>query len=231
MVLPLYLAMTRAEMAGNPPPAAHLAYMACHFSPAGTSLSNCPEHLVPGSMLVLDDSTPMDGHDPERILKELSALMEAHRCESLLLDFQRPGNPAQMQLAEAVSQMLPYPVGVSEQYAHGLPCTVFLSTLPPDRPLEEYLKPWQGREIWLEAALDAVELTLTENGCTTSPLPFTDEEGFSDSALHCHYSIQVDTAARFRLWRTREDLEALLREAETAGVTRTIGLWQELGEK
>ena len=50
-----------------------------------------------------------------------------------------------------------------------------------------------------------------------------------DSALHCHYHIKTfDDHIDFTLWRTREDLTNLLREAETLGVTLAVGLWQEL---
>ncbi len=228
MALPLYLARTAAEMAGNPvyEPA---AYMACHFSPGGPGLSNLPTELPPGAMLILDDSTPMDSHDPDLILKQLAEQVERHRCESVLLDFQRPGIDAQRELAELIASTLPCPVGVSELYTKGLTCPVFLSPLPPDRPLSEYLAPWDGREIWLEAALDGITLTLTEHGCTASPLIDFPENGLYDDRLHCHYAIETDEAsANFQLWRTREDLEALLSQAETAGVTKAIGLWQEL---
>ena len=91
--------------------------------------------------------------------------------------------------------------------------------------------PYVGREIWLEAALDGLQLTLTEQGCTGTALPFCEyAEGFHEEALHCHYQIQVsDRHAKFSLFRTREDLDALLEEAEALGVTAAVGLWQELG--
>ena len=228
MALPLYLAQTRCEMGGNSPVPTFCAYMSVHFSPGGTGLSNFPEALPPGAMLILDDSTPISGHDPERIVKELSGLMEQHQCESLLRDFQRPGYPALAALAQAVSDTLPCSVGVSEIYAAGLSCPVFLSPVPPDRPLRKHLAPWTGREIWLEAALEGLKLTLTENGCATAPLHDFPEQGLKDSRLHCHYTIE--SPATFHIWRTWDDLDALLAEAKIAGVTRAIGLWQELGD-
>lgn len=228
MALPLYLAQTQLEMGVNSPAPNFFAYMALHFSSSGTGLSNFPESLPPGAMLILDDSTPISGHDPRRIVKELSGLMERQQCESLLLDFQRPEQPELAALAKVISDTLPYPVGVSELYAQGLNCPVFLSPVPPDRPLHEHLAPWTGREIWLEAALDGTELTLTEDGCAAAPLPDYSENGMADERLHCHYDIRLDSTAHFRLWRTREDLDRLLQTAENAGVTRSIGLWQEL---
>lgn len=225
MVLPLYLALTPWEMAGNSisQPA---AYMSCHFSPGGPGLSNLPDSLPPGSMLILDDSTPMQSHDPDTIVRQLASQADRWQCGCVLLDFQRPGNEAQQKLAEEMIRSLPCPVGVSHYYAEHLSCPVFLPPLPPDKPLSAYLAPWQGREIWLEAALNGLTLTLTETGCTASPLPDFPEQGQENSALHCHYSIEAP--ATFRMWRTREDLDGLLAEAEKMGVAKAVGLWQEL---
>lgn len=229
MVLPLYLAQTAAEMAGNPL-SQNMAYMACHFAPGGKGLSNLPEVLPSGAMLILDDSTPMDDHKPELIVKQLSEVISGQRCEALLLDFQRREIPGQQKLAELLAGALPCPVGVSELYAGDLPCPVFLSPVPPDRPLGTHLAPWQGRELWLEAALEGITLTLTEAGCTASTLPDLPEDGLTDEKLHCRYTIETtENSAIFRLWRTYSDLDDLLAEAQTAGVTKAIGLWQELG--
>ena len=165
MALPLYLAQTAQEMAGNPL-AQGTAYLACHFSPGGQGLSNLPEWLPEGSMLILDDSNPMDGHDGSLILKQLTEIITRNNCESLLLDFQRQDVPGQWDLAKLLTGFLPCPVGVSELYAQGLSCPVFLPPVPPDRPFVDYLAPWQGREIWLEAALDGITLILTESRCS-----------------------------------------------------------------
>lgn len=227
MALPLYLAMTSAEMAGNTPPP-RPAYMACHFSPGGLGLSNLPDSLPPGAMLILDDSLTKDTHDPQKILKQLSSILERFQCESLLLDFQHPGIHGQQELANLLADSLPCPVGVSHYYAENLSCPVFLPPVPPDKPLSAYLAPWQSREIWLEAALDGVILTLSEQGCTASPLPGFPEQGHEDSTLHCHYTIEAP--ATFRLWRTREDLDGLLAEAGKMGVSKAVGLWQELAQ-
>lgn len=229
MVLPLYLAQTPLEMARNPMPG-RLAYLSCHFSPGGKGLSNLPETCMPGSILILDDSTPMDGHEREWILTQLSEWIAKNQCEALLLDFQRQGIPEQQELAKLLSGALPCPVSVSEFYARELSCPVFLPPVPPDKPLMEYLRPWQGREIWLEAALDRIMLALTESGCTAAPFFDFPEDGHSDARLHCHYTAEIGPdSAVFRLWRTRSDLDALLADAQGQGVTRAIGLWQELG--
>ena len=230
MVLPLYLAMTPGEMAGNFASADHIACLSCHFSPWGRGLSGMPEGLPPECLLILDDRTPMEGHDPERIRRELEELLRKQSCCGLLLDFQRPGNPAQQELARILTASLPCPVGVSEFYARELNCPVFLPPVPVDRPLKDHLIPWQGREIWLEAALDGITLTLTREGCQEAPLPDFPDTGLQHNGLHCHYAIEVEEAsAVFRLWRTEADLSSLLDEAKSRGVTRAIGLWQELG--
>lgn len=230
MALPLYLAQTPKEMAGNPLPRG-MAYMACHFSPGGTGLSNLPEVLPAGAMLILDDSAPMDGHDPERILEQLSPRISELGCESLLLDFQRQNIPGQQKLAQLLTASLPCPVGVSELYADRVSCPVFLPPCPPDRPLPEYLAPWQHREIWLEAALDGITLTLTESGCSVEALYDFPDGGMRDDQISCHYAVETTAdSAIFQLWRTRHDLDTILAAAETQGVTKAIGLWQELGK-
>ena len=229
MALPLYLAQTAAEMAGNPH-SGHFAWMACHFSPGGKGLSNIPVILPEGAMLILDDSIPMADHDRSLIVRQLADAIRQHRCESLLLDFQRPGLSGQQELAEQLTASLPCPVGVSEAYARALSCPVFLSPAPPDQRLADHLAPWQGREIWLDAALDGITFTLKETGCTSEPFFDIPEDGLTDKHLNCHYTIETGAdSAIFRLWRTRQDLEALLSEAESLGVNKAIGLWQELG--
>ena len=228
MALPLYLAQTQGEMSGNLSPL-KIAYMACHFSPGGSGLSNLPKILPPGTMLILDDSTPMEDHSPEKILLQLTDVMQRSQCEALLLDFQRPGIDIQQKLAHLLCQALPFPVGVSEIYGTELSCPVFLPPVPPDGPLAAYILPWQGREIWLEGALDGLSLHLTEAGCHPQPLWDFPDDGCSDSRLHCHYRVETTgNTAAFHLWRTPEDLKALFREAEYLGVSKIIGLWQEL---
>ena len=228
MALPLYLAQTAAEMAGNPLPR-NTAFLSCRFSPGGQGLSNFPEELPPCSILILDDSTPMDGHDPQVITEQLSREISRLSCEAFLLDFQRPGNTGQLELAKILTQSLTCPVAVSELYAGECSCPVFLPPLPPDKALSKHLAPWAGREIWLEAAPDGITLTLTESGCSVEALYDFPEDGLSEDTLHCHYTVEtIADSAVFRLWRTRSDLVTLLAEAEALGVTKAIGLWQEL---
>ena len=229
MEISCYLAMTAGELEQNGPPADRdTAYMACHFSPYGTGLSNLPRALPPGAMLIVNDRTPVCGHDPQLIARQLCEQVRQLECGCVLLDFQRPGEAVTRELCRVLEASLPCPVGTSELYAAELTGPVFLPPVPPDRPLKEYLAPWQHREIWLEAALDSLTLSLTEEGCAVSS--GGDRRGeFADEALHCHYGIEIrENEVRFLLHRTRDDLEKLLEEAGTLGVSRAVGLWQEL---
>ena len=182
-------------------------------------------------MVILNDRTPPQGHDPELIVRQLRELADVLHYKYILLDFQRPGLPENTAVAKALVTGLPYPVGVSELYATELDCPVFLPPAPPHVPLREYLAPWQGREIWLEAALDAVEIVVTQSHCDTVSIPHPPQaDGFLDDSLFCHYITEVsDDAVRFTLWRTKEDLDRLLEAAAAFGVTQAVGLWQELG--
>ena len=225
MAITPYLAMTAAEIGGISPPPPKIAWMACHFSPYSTGISNLPDSLPEGSMLILNDITPIHGHDPQRIARQLSECMEKNRCMGLLLDFQRPGSE---EMARYLSQALPWPVACQDNETG----PVFLPPAPCNMPLAQYVKPWLSREIWLEAALSAQQLQLTQNGCEEKAVVLSDipSQGLKDENLHCHYRIEIsDDAACFTLWRTREDLAQLLDEADNLGIHTAVGLWQELG--
>ena len=231
MAITPFLAMTAAEMRNISVFPPKIAWMACHFSPYGLGLSNMPKDLPSNSLLIVDDYTPPSGHDPAFIAEQLSICIEALQCPGVLLDFQRRGCEEVAAIAKHLANALPCPVAVSECYADDLQCPIFLPSIPPSVPLEAYLAPWKDRNIWLELGLEGEILTLTEQGCQTTPLPHPDPEaeGFFDQTLHCHYSIETDeTSARFTLWRTKNDLEELLTEAEEMGVTYAVGLYQEL---
>ena len=77
MPIPCYLALTAAEFANANQLPEKIAWMACHFSCYGTGLSNFPEDLPGGSVIILNDRTPPDKHDPQRILEQLQQLVEA----------------------------------------------------------------------------------------------------------------------------------------------------------
>ena len=64
-----------------------------------------------------------------------------------------------------------------------------------------------------------------------TPLPYPDftTPGFAEETLHCHYTMETnEKSARFTLWRTKEDWNALMEDAEKLGVLAVVGLYQEL---
>ena len=231
MAIALYLALTGAEFAFSDPKPERLAWMACHFSSYGTGLSNLPGELPPGSLLILNDRIPVCGHDPEKICRELEEAVSALACCGILLDLQRPKDPQTAAIVKAITA-LPFPIAVTPEYAQGLPCPVFLPPPSLHVPLHKHLDPWKGREIWLEAALDACAITVTPVGAKAEPIPNIQAGRlFEDETLHCHYATEiVEDAVHFKLYRTESDLKALLAEAEALGVTCSIGLYQELGK-
>lgn len=224
MVLPRYLAMTRAEFTACSSLPEPMAWMACHFSPYGTGLTNLPPALPKGSMVILNDRIPMAGHDPDAVLRQLRDL----DMDYLLLDLQRPPEPGSLDLARWLVSSLSCPVGVTAAFAEKLDCPLFLPLPSPDTPLAEYLAPWQGREVWLELSLEGMSCTVTEQGAKSGPLPIIPEAGHRDDTLLCHYRMTLsDDRAEFALWRTREDLDGLMEQAKAHGVTKTVSLWQE----
>lgn len=231
MALTPFLAMTAAEIEKVSAFPANIAWMACHFSPYGLGLSNLPKDLPPGSLLMVDDITPPHGHDPILIAEQLISCAETLQCSGFLLDFQRQNCPETAALAKHLAQALPCPTAVSESYADDLDCPVFLPPVPASVVPEDYFAPWKDREIWLEIGLCGETLTLTQHGCSVTPLPFPDSyrEGFSEPKLHSHYSIETDeNSARFTLWRNSDDIKQLLEETASLGVTAAVGLFQEL---
>ena len=232
MGLPLNLAMTLPEIdaaAGLPE---QIAWMACHFSPAGPGLVNLPTCLPEGAMLILDDSIACDDHDIRQITKQLQETVERFRCCGLLLDFQRPYGDKAASVAAALAQFLPCPVAVTPEYAGGLPCPVFLPPAPLHQPMESYLKPWQNRKIWLETALCQERVTVTKKGTSFAPIfpAQLQEGGFYHPKLRCCYRTAVSRdAVTFTLFDTQDTLREKLELAEKFGVTRAVGLYQELG--
>lgn len=231
MAIVCYLAMTATEMRMVCQPAAQIAWMACHFSPYGTGLSNLPKALPPGSVLMVNDRTPIHSHDPEWIGKQLVQSVQNLGCRGVLLDFQRPEQKETAALVSYLVEKNAFPLAVSKSYAAELDCPIFLPPVPLDMGLETYLMPWQGREIWLELALDGMEISLTETGAVRKPLEWAlQQSGQKEERLHCHYRVTVtEQQAQFYLWRTTEDLQDLLAEGESLGVSAGVGLYQELG--
>ncbi len=231
MVLPFSLAMTPKELTDHP---GHpCAYMACHFSYQDTGLSSIPDALPPNSILILDDSTPPAHHDMPQIARQLCTLAEKLETRGILLDFQRPDIDAAGVLIRQLTEDAPCPVAVSALYGKGFTCPVFLPPPPLHRPLEVYLKPWQNRPIWLEAALSRGKFLITPQGSRfyDGDTPSSQDVFFTDDTLRCCYQIHpAQEQAEIYLWRTPEQLAQLLDQAAALGVVQAVGLFQELGQ-
>lgn len=220
-----YLAMTEQELSAGPPPPC-LAYLGCCFSESG--LGGLPQRLPPGALLILDDRTPPGDRPIPEIAEALGNVLDRFSCRGLLLDFERPGIAPQKALAAFLARQLPCPVAAPPEYApEG--CPVFLPPIPVDCTVEDFLSPWQGRDIWLDTGLHGLELTLTPAGAIASPAAAPLLQGFYDEALCCRYTIrETPQGFLFRLGRDRACLQKLLARAEPLGVTLSVGLWQEL---
>ena len=231
MAIQTFLAMTAEEIHRCSVFPETAGWMSCHFSSHNSGLTNLPQQFVPGSLLILDDSTPIAGHDPQQAAAQLSECVCRTQCCGILLDLQRDYTEEAAAMARHLSVSLPCPVAVSAGFAAALDGPVFLPPLPHHLPLADHIAPWKGREIWLELALDAEAIQLTESGSTLTALPPKSvfPSGHREDKLHCHYQIECfDQYARFTLWRTKEDLEDLIREADSLGITAAVGLYQEL---
>lgn len=229
MVLPLYLAMTDTEFQNAHSLPERIAWMACHFSPYGTGLTDLPETLPKGSVLILDDCIPPCRHDMQKISEQLEQCLQDTGAEAVLLDFQRAGNDCCARIAGQLAKKLSFPVGVSELYAKELDCPVFLPPIPPDIPWQTYLTPHSGREIWLEVSCRPITIALTEDGAQIRDGGSIWKNAQRDAELSCRYATKIEqNAAEFTLWRDREDIAVMQSRLDTLGVTRIFGLYQDL---
>lgn len=232
MILPIYLSMTAAEIALFDPLPSTWCYMSCHFSSSGSGLSNLPKAFPPDGILILDDSTPVSHHDKGQVTDQLSALLDSFHPTGVLLDFQRqPCQEAESMVKHLVAS-LPCSVAVSHLYAASLSCPVFLPLPPLHIPIKEHLHAWQGREIWMELYPDAEQICVTQEGTSIRPVAGLPNGAsvFRDEALACHYCTQVrDDEIRFTLQRKWADLQAIQQASDKLGITRLLGLYQQLG--
>ena len=202
------------------------AYMACHFSPGGSGLSNMPRILPKGSILLLDDSMPVQGHNLDIVAQQLKEVVDRFSVWAVLLDFQRPPTEESRKMVAAILENTSCIVAVTPAYAKE-DSTVFLPPLPANKSLPEHLKPW--KRIFLELASEGLEITVTKDGSRFSAVYPTTPLPLKDKRLHCHYSVKVFPGkAVFTLNRTREDLADLAKEAEELGILGMVGLYQEL---
>lgn len=228
MPLPIYLAMTAAEFEKSSCLPPNVAWMACHFSPYGTGLSNFPAHLPEGAMLILNDRTPICGHDPALIADQLQELVDKHKCSRVLLDLQRPNNADTESVVKTILGVLNCPVAVSHRYAEGLPCPAFLPPVPLLQSPQAYLQPWQDRQIWLEIGQEEALYTVTEKGCSCRAMEDPAAMPHIDEALCCRYGISPgENCVGFPVRKDRNRLMAALEKLPQ--VTCLVGLYQELG--
>lgn len=227
MVFPIYLAMTAAELSaasGNP---YGCGVMTQCFSSQGSGPGYLPEALPEGSVLLLNDHVPFDGHDIFRIGSHLAQYCAQKNPRAVILDFQRSFTPDLQALTAHLNACLPVPVIPPPAYADNGP--VFLPPVPTNKSPEKILAPWKGREIWLELTFLGQQFSVTETGCSITSLsyPLRDTPFYDRQAL-CHYRIEeTDEAVLFRLHRTRDDYTLFLQEAAEMGVCGAIALFQE----
>lgn len=231
MFLPIYLATTAQEFTQYKDFPSTLCYLACHFSSSGTGLSNLPCTLPLGSIISIDDSTPIASHQTDVVIRQIATLVEKFHPCGILLDFQRPDNPYAADMIEAIIKHTSCTVAVSHIYAKDHNCPVFLPPLPFRLSVTEYLQPWKGRELWLEIGNDKEMAIITANSFGTERIHSipTSSCNFREPSLLCHYSIHIkpDHIALY-FHRTANDLEELQAQAKELGVTKFLGLWQQL---
>lgn len=229
MAIACYLAMTAAEFLSCSQLPPHIGWLACHFSPSGSGLSNLPDVLPTNSVLIVDDSTPFYQHQRELILRQLQDAVAALDAKAVILDFQRLGDPDVKELTAVLQNELPCPVAAPPAYAeNGAP--VFLPPAPLYLPLSRWLAPYRGREIWLDAAPIPTKITVTTKGCQYQPIPMENvcNTPHLDSSLHCRYGTEIrQDSVIFTLARDEECFQSWLWEAESLGVAAVIGLYQE----
>ena len=229
MGLPLYLAVTPGEIQEIPVFPEHFAWMGCEFSPFSTGISNIPNTLPPDSMVILTDRLPCTGHSPGVVADQLEEAVQCLHCSRVLLDFQRPPDPESRAMVRTILDTLPCPVGVPPAYEADGP--VLLPPCPLNQPLEEFLHPWNKREIWMEAGLCQQIYTVSSAGSAHSsqipPLPL--DGGQYDPDLCCQYHTRIfPDRIEFILSDTLNTLPLKLEKAGKLGVALAVGMAREL---
>ena len=227
MVLPLYLAMMDREMQDSPTLPPHIARMGCTFDPDGPGLLGLPEAIPPDGMLLVDDRHPVGNHDPALVAQALAETVDRLGIDGILLDFERPPTSPSLAMAACIAQALPCPVGMPPAYGAALDSPLFLSPCPPHVPMEEYLKPWHHREIWMEARMLRQTITVTPEG-TVYGIPSPADNltgGYFDNLLRCQCITKItDDNVIFTLYDTPETLR---KKWNHPTISRAIGLYQD----
>ena len=197
IAIPLYLAITPAEISRCAQLPEKPAYMACHFSAASVGLSNLPQQ-----------ETPI-------------------KVQYLLLDLQRPNDPETAQIVKAILDNKPCNTIVSEAYGKALDCPLFLNSPLPHQALEEYIAPFKNRTLWLELAVETVSYRVSKTDCTVQSVPYTPAENHcKDLHCHYNWTVYKDHID-FTLSRDRQDCDCLLKDAQGLGISGFVGLYQQ----
>lgn len=225
MDLQCYIAMTAEEIRLAKELPTHIAWMACHFSPYGTGITNLPTNIPKDAMIILNDRTPPAGHDRYRISDQLNAI----DCSCYLLDFQLPDVRESETLISHLYKNLQKPVAVSECYHY---CTSgpVLINIPLHKRLTDVIKQYQDREVWLEAVTDQHAISVCRDGSTEIPFKENPENPyFHAHALHCKYQIQLsENNAIFQFKRDLSHVQSLLENAQKNNIKKAVGLYQQL---
>lgn len=207
---------------------AQFAWMACHFDPNGNGIIDLPETLPPGCILILNDKTPYNGHNAERITQQLAECAQRYSIHGLLLDFERPISEALKETVRRLVYALPCPVACMKNLKiEGL---VSVIQMPPilGTP-EEYFHTKKGA--WLELRKQAEKYQIEMDGCKSDSIREPQDElteGQQETALCVHYHFTVNAEnANLTLWRNRQDREIIMELAKQAGIDTIIGLYQE----
>lgn len=208
------------------------AWLGCRLSPYGEGITGLPPALPEKSMLILTDETPPQGHDPERIARELTENAMNLGADRILLDFQREDLQENRDIAEMVLRLSGIPVGITEQYGRDFDCPVFLSPPPLWTPLEEKAAFWAGRELWLEAVTESALVTVTETGSRYAPgnFPLPDDSPIHERLCLRYRMERSERQRRFTLSRDAGMVRKLMNQAEGLGFTVAVGMWDILRE-
>lgn len=208
------------------------AWLGCRLSSYGEGITGLPPALPNGSMLILTDENPPQGHDPQRIAKELTENAARLGADKILLDFQREGLEENREIVETVLKQAAIPVGITEQYAKHFDCPVLLSPPPLWTPLEEKAALWSGRELWLEAVTETALVTVTESGSRYEAGAYElPEESLVYDKLCLRYALKrKNREMLFYLKRDKEMVCRLLDRAKALGFTGAVGMYQDLGK-
>ena len=227
MVLPLYLAMTDTEMQHLPTLPPRIARMGCTFDPDGPGLLDLPETIPSNGMLLVDDRHPVRNHNLALVAQALAETADRLGIDCILLDFERPPTSASLAMAACIAQTLPCPVGMPPDYGAALDSPLFLPPCPLHIPMAEYLKPWQNREIWMEARMLRQVITVTPQGTAYgTPSPADNlTGGYFDNVLRCQCITAItDDNVVFTLYDTPETLR---KKWKHPNISRAIGLYQD----